>query len=340
METGHEIGWKAAAVSVQGRTHRDMERPCEDFSMVFSGDEWLCAVVADGHGSRKHFRSRIGAEMACTAVRQTLENLTPQEQPETIKKEIVNTWRTQVQQHLASTPWTEEELEEQQSLLNEEAFARLESGETAEIAYGTTLIFAVVTQGGWLAMQLGDGGILLADENGVCSFPIPEDAENCGCYTASLAMNNPMEAFRHCEGTTSPALIALYTDGVEKAFPRRSLTLTQFLHKAYSAAGDEQTLTSCAAEIAESSCVKDDVSIALLMKEEVCVPPPNETSEQRQLTLQRLQATVLECEGTLTYLQRVAAEQEHGSDAEMHLLSIIERKQNELSAMKASIENL
>lgn len=74
-------------------------------------------------------------------------------------------------------------------------------------------------------MQLGDGGVAVFDAMGGCAFPMPESAANMGFFTASLAMADPAGEFHHCVGAGRPALLALYTDGVEKAFPEKSLAL-------------------------------------------------------------------------------------------------------------------
>lgn len=340
MEAANAVNLKTWAVSVQGGSHRDMNRRCEDFSVTFSCAYGLCIALADGHGSRKHFRSGPGAEMACGAVRQVLESVSAQAGPDEIKATVIDKWKTCVRKHFEENPWSEEELEEQRSLLSEMAYARLISGETAQIAYGTTLLFAVVTAEGWQAMQIGDGGVAAADSDGRFYFPLSAGGEAIGSYTASLAMDAPMDEFYHYSEKGIPALIALYTDGVEKAFPRKSLALTRFLHEAGSAArmGGQQALRDCAALLAEKSSVRDDTSIGLLVDTDVDMPYPGETDEQRQMELQRLKASAQECEGTLAYLRRVLAQQERGSEMELNVQAMIERKQSELSALKERIE--
>lgn len=78
----------------------------------YAGEGWLCAAVADGHGSRKHFRSGTGAELACDALRETLERLGADAEPQMLKDAIVARWRERVRAHLAAQPFTPEELTE------------------------------------------------------------------------------------------------------------------------------------------------------------------------------------------------------------------------------------
>ena len=229
------MDWTAWHVSVQGGAHRDKAIPCEDASLVFTGDGWVMAAVADGHGSMKHFRSGIGAEMACQAARDTLLALGPEASPQTLAQEILARWRDMVQRHLADNPWTEEELAVQRTLLDSQAYLILTGGQSAAVAYGTTLICAAVTDTGWTALQIGDGGLALLDAGGSWSWPMP-DCDWCqGNLTASLCMADAASAFRYAGGSELPVALVLYSDGVEKAFLPRSLQLGRFLHEAVSA---------------------------------------------------------------------------------------------------------
>lgn len=298
------LGMRALAASAQGGVHREHGMACQDFSAVYAGEGWLCAAVADGHGSRKHFRSGTGAELACDALRETLERLGADAEPQALKDAIVARWRERVRAHLAEQPFTQEELAEQETLLSAGAYASLVRGETAEIAYGSTLVCAVVTQAGWLAMA------------------------------------DPAGEFRHCAGAGRPALLALYTDGVEKAFPEKSLALAQCLHGAYTGAlTDEQALAACVTHIAESSAVRDDTSLALLFDGNVTVAPPAQTDGQREAALRRLRAQLAECEGTLDYLLRLMEGLDPQGEEATRIWGMIARKWDELSRLTREIED-
>ena len=299
------MDWTAWHVSVQGGAHRDKAIPCEDASLVFTGDGWVMAAVADGHGSMKHFRSVIGAEMACQAARDTLLALGPEASPQTLAQEILARWRDMVQRHLADNPWTEEELAVQRTLLDSQAYLILTGGQSAAVAYGTTLICAAVTDTGWTALQIGDGGLALLDAGGSWSWPMP-DCDWCqGNLTASLCMADAASAFRYAGGSELPVALVLYSDGVEKAFLPRSLQLGRFLHEAVSAR-EPSMLEALAADTAECSSVRDDVSLALLCHETgEELPPLRESDMQRSLRVQRTLASIRECEGAIAYLRMV-----------------------------------
>ena len=165
------MDWTAWNVSVRGGSHWDKDLPCEDASLFFTGDGWVMAAVADGHGSMKHFRSGTGADMACQAARDALLALGPEESPQALAQEILARWRDMVQHHLADNPWTEEELAVQRTLLDSQAYLSLTGGQSAAMAYGTTLVCAAVTDKCWTALQIGDGGLALLDAVGSWSCP-------------------------------------------------------------------------------------------------------------------------------------------------------------------------
>ena len=48
--------------SVKGASHKASGTVCQDSSAYLAEERYAVAVVADGHGSKKHFRSNIGSE--------------------------------------------------------------------------------------------------------------------------------------------------------------------------------------------------------------------------------------------------------------------------------------
>lgn len=56
-------------LSCQGESHKATDKPCQDHSAVFTAERpaLTIAVVADGHGGERYFRSREGAEIATRA---------------------------------------------------------------------------------------------------------------------------------------------------------------------------------------------------------------------------------------------------------------------------------
>ncbi len=51
--------------SCQGESHKSTEKPCQDYSRSHVTDnETGIAIVCDGHGGERYFRSQTGAELA------------------------------------------------------------------------------------------------------------------------------------------------------------------------------------------------------------------------------------------------------------------------------------
>lgn len=71
---GHRLGfWQAAHLSIQGDKHVRDGSPCQDESdsRALEDGAWAYVVVADGHGSDRHFRSDRGSALAVAAMRDT-----------------------------------------------------------------------------------------------------------------------------------------------------------------------------------------------------------------------------------------------------------------------------
>ena len=61
------------SLSVMGASHERRNIVCQDSSAFKVGNGYAVAVVADGHGSKKHFRSDVGSRFAVEAVLETME---------------------------------------------------------------------------------------------------------------------------------------------------------------------------------------------------------------------------------------------------------------------------
>ena len=56
--------------SCQGESHKADEKPCQDASFSAVYDDGLAiAIVCDGHGGERYFRSDVGARMATEVIR-------------------------------------------------------------------------------------------------------------------------------------------------------------------------------------------------------------------------------------------------------------------------------
>jgi serine/threonine protein phosphatase PrpC len=226
--------WRAIGQSVQGAAHVRMGLPNQDAILWYpeSGEgPPLILAVSDGHGSAKCFRSHIGARLATeAAVRMLRDLLAGQPDPpnlsaikrtaeERLPRELVRWWREAVDAHLEQTPLSQEELETLEK--RRDAKARRAVEDNPVLAYGATILSALVTDAAILYLQLGDGDILVTLDNGEVMRPLPQDARLFANETTSLCMDEAWHEvrfrFQALYGPL-PALILLATDGYANSF--------------------------------------------------------------------------------------------------------------------------
>jgi serine/threonine protein phosphatase PrpC len=223
-------GRRVLGASVRGPIHRRDGLPNQD-AMAWWGPDprgRVVVAVADGHGSRKSFRSQMGAQLAVAVAvavgRALAENAEGDGPPgpdfAAVATEIVERWTAAVQGHLDTVPILEVELAGVEEQEGQPARQAVEAEPV--LAYGATLLMAVML-GSWaIVLQLGDGDILTVSPAGRTSRPMPDDSRLFGNETTSLCMRSAERQFR-C-GTSSVAadevaVLILATDGVGNAYP-------------------------------------------------------------------------------------------------------------------------
>jgi len=138
---------------------------------------------------------------------------------EQIPNELVRRWRQLVHLHLCQSPVTAGELRDLERKLGKAARRSVEADPV--VAYGSTLLAAVVSDSLSLCLQLGDGDILLVSGQSEVSRPWPKDEESLGDETHSLATRNAAAAVRlHVTRAPEPLpeLLLLSTDGYANSF--------------------------------------------------------------------------------------------------------------------------
>lgn len=175
-------------LTITGDSHVKKGIVCQDSSGVYVGDSFAIAVVADGHGSAKHFRSDAGSRIAVKITVELLKKYMGRgdfrEQfkahPEFIlsqmEKQILMKWREAVEEYHLENPLTKEEEEKQAA-----AGGRLRTA----VIYGSTVLAAVIADGFSFGLVLGDGGFVVLDEEGHIFIPV-EDKNSHANYTSSL----------------------------------------------------------------------------------------------------------------------------------------------------------
>lgn len=330
-----------------GASHVKRGLPCQDRAISESYENSQIAIVSDGHGNRRHFRSETGATLACmTALECIKESISSQETSlEELKKEICVRWWKAVAQHISEHPWTDEELEEQKGILKEEQYQALVSGIPWVQAYGCTLCAVFTKNDGWAGLQIGDGALTVVDHDGSYRWPMPESKLNEGNRTASLCSRNPLEDFRHIEEQGTPAALLVYTDGIEKTFPPQGKEITSFLHWAWCNRQEhlsqeketdsdekEDSLAKTLRLLTAKSRIGDDMSLAGVVDLDAEDIEPKETEEQVRKRLSVLEARIAELNGTIAYNQSCLQNEDPKSEAAIRISEILQCKQKEMEA--------
>ena len=206
---------------------------CQDSSASADHEKYSFAAAADGHGSPCYLRTDRGSgfavECAESCVKEFLEGLENAEEvlaDERRREELFNQlwrsiiarWHDRTEQDFKSFPFTPEELD-----LIPEKFAnyrkRYESGEYIG-AYGTTLLFAVVTENYAFGAQIGDGKCVVIDGDSNVSAPVPEDPRCYENVTTSMCQDDAALSARffYLPKGLMPAAVFLCTDGVENSY--------------------------------------------------------------------------------------------------------------------------
>lgn len=243
--TASEIAWQVECWAAIGASHTRAGKCSQDYGKIETRDNGrvLIAAVADGHGSRKCFRSDRGSRFAVEVAHQhlgayveidtgidritTIRDYVELDLPQRITRE----WQQRVDDDLATFPLNATELA---SLSEAE---RTGFNTNPRIAYGTTLVASLILPECAVYLQLGDGDVLVVsgDGEGVAPVrPLPGDPRSFANDTASLSSTGPTANEKRPSGGGGPwsdfrvgvvpimgkppALVLLTTDGYPNAF--------------------------------------------------------------------------------------------------------------------------
>ncbi len=309
------MSWKVAHACVRGSSHQRTGLPNQDAvqcAVTPAGQGTVAvAVVSDGHGSPRHFRSQIGSSLAVSTVAATLQAFLRDsvatngqvpfvpEQVHELERKIVSGWLAAVQSDLKNNPFTEAELV---TLGQEEgAEGRAEVASSPELAYGATLLAAAATDRVLLYLQLGDGEILSVTAQGTTTRPLPPDDRLIANQTTSLCQPEAWKDFRSAWVTNGalPSLVLLSTDGYANSF--RSDEDFLKIGQDYLDILREQGISSLAEELpailteATQQGSGDDITLAILQDDVSAagaakVPRPLMTPASKSALIEQLKA--------------------------------------------------
>lgn len=288
----------------QGESHIATGKVCQDYSYskVYENGNAI-AIVCDGHGGKRYFRSDIGAKIAAEVaerkVRAFIEEAglsllkgTPFTQCVTISEQITNQdfdktsnierafrqlfgsviyeWNAQVLEHASQTPISETEKES----LEKQWIKEFDSKDNLEKVYGCTLLVCAYTPWFWFAFQIGDGKCFACDESGIWSEPIPWDERCFLNKTTSICDSSAIDEFRYCyDGTGNfPIAVILGSDGIDDSFGAEENQANFYVQilKSIAKSGIETTLSEIESTLPQLSKIgsRDDMSIAMVFDAE------------------------------------------------------------------------
>lgn len=284
--------------SCQGESHKADNKPCQDASFSAVYDDGLAiAIVCDGHGGERYFRSDVGSRMATEVISESvktfIENVDKTmfigkpfiaeeaiTSEEVVKKQtpvdiafrqlfssIIYQWNQKIAEHAANTAVSEWEKERvPQKYLDE-----LKTSETFEKLYGCTLMAYVQTPDYWFAFHLGDGKCVSFHQEGdLWQMPIPWDERCFLNKTTSLCDSNAINEFRYCyEGDGKfPMAVFLGSDGMDDSFGEDPNLVNFYIQvvKMLVTEGREATIKSIESDLPQLSKIgsKDDMSVAFI----------------------------------------------------------------------------
>ncbi len=279
--------------SCEGESHKATNKVCQDFSMTSTYDGLTIAIVCDGHGGERYFRSDIGAKYAADATFEAvsffIENMgllfsdapytavgpasTLQEGEGLTKidsafrqlfSSIIYRWNEKIKAHAHSheiSSWEEEHVP--QKYLEE-----FKKSESFEKHYGCTLMVYVQTKKFWFAFHIGDGKCISFQKDPIWKEPIPWDEKCFLNKTTSLCDSSAIDEFRYCyQGDGGfPTAIILGSDGLDDSFGETSNLANFYIQilKMIAKEGINATQLSLEETLPQLSKIgsKDDMSVA------------------------------------------------------------------------------
>jgi len=263
----------------QGESHKATDKPCQDYSFCSQMATRTIAIISDGHGGTRYFRSDVGSRLLCEVTARCLSefvegipSMTFSDKPYTsvgigdsmptvlqqLFGAIVVGWRKAVMEHADHHPLTDDE----------QAIAVPQNEHEWEKTYGCTLIATIRTSSYWLAFQIGDGKCVALREDGSPYEPIPWDDRCFLNKTTSICDTDALSRFRCCYGgiDTAPVAIFLGSDGIDDSFGEEE-NLHNFyvqLAKGFSQEGHETTVKDLeqSLPILSKRGSQDDMSVA------------------------------------------------------------------------------
>ena len=263
----------------QGESHKATDKPCQDYSFSETTADYTIAIISDGHGGTRYYRSDVGSRLMAEVTARCLSEFVKgipeatfsgkpyttvgidEKMPAVLQQlfgAIVVGWRKAVMEHADHHPLTDDE----------QAIAVPQNEHEWEKTYGCTLIATIRTSSYWLAFQIGDGKCVALREDGSPYEPIPWDDRCFLNKTTSICDTDALSRFRCCYGgiDTAPVAIFLGSDGIDDSFGEEENLYNFYvqLAKGFSKDGHEASVKDLeqSLPILSKRGSQDDMSVA------------------------------------------------------------------------------
>lgn len=352
-------GFKTYSGYKVGASHIAKNMGCEDYAATYDGEKVCIAVISDGHGDKKCFRSAQGANIACDVsigcVRKLIESSpsscdairkSPDRIITELERTIIREWNNGVNNDLSLNPITDVEL----NGLPEGAVEAIRSGQSLNKIYGCTLIMCVVIDSFWFGIHIGDGKCVVAMNNGLYTQPIPWDEVGCvGNRSTSICNSNSFAGFRYIYGTDIPTGLFVASDGIDESFDESGLNRCYYTLGYWAQTLSKEELDSKMDELLTqitNNGSGDDVSIACILSTTNDIKKPYASSEQVAEKLKELIDNIKDKEAqydSLTESKRETSESlvEHKSELEdlRNKIALLEEQVKDKEQELANIDN-
>ena len=232
-----------------GDSHILTGKPCQDCARSITNELYSMAIVSDGHGGERYFRSNIGSEYAVRITRDAVDEFVKEMNNQDscifankafttsesdgrktndalrwLFSSIICRWNIAITEHALNNGLSKWELENlDEKYLTEFENKRKEPDASFEKTYGCTLMAYVQTSSYWFAFQIGDGkcvSLTKALDKLECTKPIPWDERCFLNKTTSLCDSQAIDGFRYCyQGDGNfPLAVFLGSDGMDDTY--------------------------------------------------------------------------------------------------------------------------
>lgn len=192
------MSWKAIARSTIGTSHQKQEIKCQDSGNWQIFDDLIVGAVADGAGSAKY--SDIGAKLAVDMALDYFESID--------KEKLNDCSGSEARSREIFTEMVQKVIKDLQKRATEKGYSLND--------LACTLLVVAATPDWLIAMQIGDGFIVVRDRQQEPQLLFPPDKGEYLNETTFVTSSNALQMMRVCARSSNPEFICASTDGLER----------------------------------------------------------------------------------------------------------------------------